>query len=144
MWWRIVGFTLLPLMILSLFLSFRGVVGVPSGDSFMTFFRMLQRDVAKWKIEIPKIPELPTNADFKKLLSNVVPEGGLIEIIVQSFVNMVERINAIIRFINIIIAIINSVVQLIQFIITFILNFSKLLDSFPHGTRRTPFYNPFA
>lgn len=103
---KIIGFSLVGLLIIALILALNGVEEVGFNDTYYKFFYSVSHDYDAWKLEIPRIPTID------KL------EGGeWWALILNAFINFV---NGLFGFLNVIIMILNYVIQLIQFIATFL------------------------
>ena len=112
---RIVGFTLLPCMILALFLALKGVQHVDFGNTYWLFLRDVTSSYNSWKLEIPDIPKVP------KIAGGTFSEKGLILAVLISIANFfVDFVNALIAVINFGNTIINICIQIIQFCFTLI------------------------
>lgn len=112
---RIVCYLLFPMLVLSLFLSMAGVQQVSFGDSYYNFMRSVTGSFNSWKLNIPKIPNVPyvVSNDFDKA-------GGVLDVIIKIGNFFVFILNSLIALINLIITILNIVVQIIQFVLTII------------------------
>lgn len=113
---KIIAFLFLPMLIVSLFLSFAGVTYIdPTSSVFMDFFRSISFRYNEFNFTIPNIPSIPdieSSSSSKpfELITALIWIGNL----------LVKFFNGVIAVVNIVILILNVVIKVIEFVIAFV------------------------